>query len=325
MAMRRRVVAALLATGCILAASGRAARAEDPEAAFETRVRPVLAGTCFKCHGGEKTSGGLRVDSREALLKGGDSRPGGRAGRPGGEPARPGGPPRSTRTSRCRRARGCPTTSRPTSPPGSSRARSGRRRPGRAGFALAAALGVRAGPRRRAAGRRPVRLGPIPIDRFLAGALASRGADAGRPADKRTLIRRLTFDLTGLPPTPEEVDAFLADDVARTPSSGSSTGCWPRRTTASAGAGTGSTSPATPTPPGDNADYPVPEAWRYRDYVIDAFNADKPYDQFVREQLAGDLLAGRRPAASVRRAGRRHRVPRPVAGATRRPRTSSGT
>src|SRR3954447_11431548 len=73
--MRRRVVAAFLAMGSIVATSGRAARAEDPEAAFETRVRPVLAGTCFPCHGGRKTSGGLRVDSREALIKGGNSGP----------------------------------------------------------------------------------------------------------------------------------------------------------------------------------------------------------------------------------------------------------
>src|SRR4051794_26498729 len=82
-AMRRRVVATLLAMGSIVATSGRAARAEDPEAAFETRVRPVLAGTCFPCHGGEKTSGGLRVDSREALVKGGDSGPAVVPGDPG--------------------------------------------------------------------------------------------------------------------------------------------------------------------------------------------------------------------------------------------------
>src|SRR3954469_6938017 len=81
--MRRRVVAALLATGCALAASPRVATAEDPEAAFETRVRPVLAGTCFPCHGGKKTSGGLRVDSREALIKGGDSGPAVVPGDPG--------------------------------------------------------------------------------------------------------------------------------------------------------------------------------------------------------------------------------------------------
>ncbi len=76
---------------------------------------------------------------------------------------------------------------------------------------------------------------------------------------------------------------------------------------------------------GDNADYPVPEAARYRDYIIDAFNTDKPYDQFVREQLAGDLLARQGRRRPIRRADRRHRVPGASRGGTRRLRSSSGT
>ena len=73
----------------------------------------------------------------------------------------------------------------------------------------------------------------------------------------------------------------------------SSTGCWPRRSSASAGAGTGSTWPATPSRAARAVNFAYPHAWRYRDYVIAAFNADKPYDQFIREQLAGDLLAAK--------------------------------
>ena len=115
-----------------------------------------------------------------------------------------------------------------------------------------------------------------------------------RSADRATLIRRASLDVTGLPPAPEEVDAFAADNstnafakvVDRLLSSPHYGERWARHwldvvryadTT------------------GDTADYPVGLAWRYRNYVIDAFNADKPYDEFLREQIAGDILAEQGP------------------------------
>ena len=85
------------------------------------------------------------------------------------------------------------------------------------------------------------------IDRFILAGLEAKGLRPTPPADRRTLLRRATFDLTGLPPTPEEIDAFLAD-ARRMRSPGSWIDCWPRRLMASDGAGTGSTSSATPTP-----------------------------------------------------------------------------
>jgi hypothetical protein len=110
-------------------------------------------------------------------------------------------------------------------------------------------------------------------------------------ADKLTLLRRATFDLTGLPPTPEEIDAFLKDDSGRafekvadrllaSPGFGER---WGRHwlDVARYGDSTGS-----------SRNVPYPQAWRYRNYVIDTFNNDKPYDQFLREQIAGDLLPG---------------------------------
>ena len=108
-------------------------------------------------------------------------------------------------------------------------------------------------------------------------------------ADRRVLIRRVTFDLTGLPPTPEEIDAFLADAsptafekvvdrLLASPAYGERWGRYWLDVAHYADTA------------GETADFPVPQAYRYRDYVIDAFNADKPYDQFVREQIAGDLL-----------------------------------
>ena len=113
------------------------------------------------------------------------------------------------------------------------------------------------------------------------------------PADKRTLIRRVTFDLTGLPPTPEEIDAFLADDrpdafarlVDRLLASPAYGERWGRHWLDVARYADSN---------GLDENVAHGNAWRYRDYVVAAFNRDKPFDQFVVEQLAGDLLPGRR-------------------------------
>jgi hypothetical protein len=135
-----------------------------------------------------------------------------------------------------------------------------------------------------------------PIDRVIQAALERRGLAPGPEADKRTLIRRLSFDLIGLPPAPEDVAAFRADRapdayeklVGRLLASPQFGERWARhwldlvRFAETAG---------------HEYDYDIPNAYRYRDYVIRAFNADLPYDQFVIEQIAGDLLAAprRRP------------------------------
>jgi hypothetical protein len=126
-----------------------------------------------------------------------------------------------------------------------------------------------------------------PIDRVIRAELARHGLKPQPRADKRTLIRRVTFDLVGLPPTPDEVAAFLADESPE---------AWPRvvdRLLASPQYGerwgrhwidvvryadTG----------GFEADHLYPSAWKYRDYVIRSLNADKPFDRFLQEQIAGD-------------------------------------
>jgi hypothetical protein len=135
-----------------------------------------------------------------------------------------------------------------------------------------------------------------PIDQFILARLDERGLAPVPDADRATLLRRVTFDLHGLPPTPEELDAFRADPapdafpkvVERLLASPRYGERWGRHWLDVA---------RYADTAGDNADYPVPEARLYRDYVIDSFNADKPYDQFVREQLAGDLIARDGPAA----------------------------
>src|SRR5207253_2225230 len=127
-----------------------------------------------------------------------------------------------------------------------------------------------------------------PLDRFILAKLEQKGLSPAPAADKRTLIRRATFDLTGLPPTAEEIDEFLADDspaafahlvdrLLKSPQYGER---WGRqwldvvRYADTSGI--------------DNMIYRY--GYRYRDYVVRAFNEDKPYDQFIIEQLAGDLL-----------------------------------
>ena len=267
----------------------------DAEAFFEAKVRPLLADRCFKCHGEKKQNGGLRLDRRESLLAGGD----------GGPAVVPGDPEKSLLIRAVRH-----THESLKMPPD-------RRLPDDAVADLAA--WVKAGavwpasrnsPRPDAAAAnhwafRPVRKPSPPavrdaswpkgdIDRFVLAELEANGLKPAPPADKRTLIRRVTFDLTGLPPTPEEIDAFLKDEspdafakvVDRLLASPRYGERWGRHWLDVA---------RYADTAGDNADYPVPEVRRYRDYVIDSFNADKPFDRFVVEQLAGDILAQRGP------------------------------
>lgn len=138
------------------------------------------------------------------------------------------------------------------------------------------------------------------LDRFILAELERRQLQPARPADKQTLIRRVTFDLIGLPPTPDEIDAFLADNspqafrtvverLLASPHYGERWGRYWLDVVRYADTA------------GDNSDFPIPQMYRYRNWVIEAFNRDLPYDQFVREQLAGDLLGGETTEAARER------------------------
>jgi len=272
----------------------RAGADESRETFFELKIRPVLATTCLPCHGGKKTESGLKVDSRESLLRGGDRGPAIVAG----------DADHSLLVQAIRQ-----THEDVKMPP--------KRRLSDevvGDFATWIAAGavwpadqIRTAPRQAGRSTRhwafervkvvqppfdPTGWSERPVDRFVAARRRAAGLRPVRRADTRTLIRRVTSDLTGLPPTPAEVAEFLQDDapdayvrvVERLLASPRYGERWGRhwmdvvRYADTAG---------------DNADYPVPEAARYRDYIIDSFNHDKPYDQFVREHLAGDVLAGR--------------------------------
>ncbi len=137
-----------------------------------------------------------------------------------------------------------------------------------------------------------------PVDQFIDDELVNVLLSAGPRADRRTLIRRLTFDLHGLPPTPEEIQTFLDDTsptaykqlVERLLASPRYGERWGRHwLDVTRYADTN----------GFSNDFERPNAWRYRDYVIRAFNEDKPYDQFVREQVAGDELYPDNPEALI--------------------------
>ena len=127
------------------------------------------------------------------------------------------------------------------------------------------------------------------IDRFILAKLEAKNITPAAPADKLALLRRVTFDLTGLPPTKEEIASFLADAspkayekvVDRLLASPRYGERWARHWLDVARYADST---------GNDEDHRYPHAWRYRDYVIDAFNRDVPYDQFVREQIAGDLM-----------------------------------
>jgi hypothetical protein len=133
------------------------------------------------------------------------------------------------------------------------------------------------------------------VDHFILGRLEAQGLHPVADADRRTLIRRLYFDLLGLPPSPAQVEAFVADrsdkawetlvdELLASPHFGER---WGRHWLDVARYAEST---------GKERNHTYPEAWRYRNYVIDALNADVPYDQFIREQIAGDLLPSASPA-----------------------------
>src|SRR6202035_3401526 len=132
-----------------------------------------------------------------------------------------------------------------------------------------------------------------PIDPFILAKLEERGLSPASPADKRTLLRRATFDLIGLPPTVAEMEAFLADDsqdafarvVDRLLASPQYREHWARHWL----------DIVRYTDSFDSRGDDVPESYRYRDWVVNALNADMPYDRFIENQIAGDLLPAVKP------------------------------
>jgi hypothetical protein len=267
---------------------------QSPSEFFQREVQPLLKKNCISCHGASP-KGGLRMDSREALLKGGKS----------GAAVIPGDPEKSLLIKAVRYQH-----EKLKMPPKKALSKSQVATLVRwvaEGVAWdipepTAVTAFEVDPELRnfwsfqpvVAPEVPRVTEPAwnrnPVDAFIFSRIKKEGLQPARPASKRVLLRRATYDLIGLPPSRQEMADFLADDsprafekvVDRLLASRHYGERWGRhwldvvRYADTAG---------------DAADYPVPEAYKYRNYVIDAFNQDKPYDQFVKEQLAGDLLA----------------------------------
>ena len=291
-----------LAVGLMGGSGGWNSAAAAESIDFAGRVAPLLAAKCGSCHGPEDAESGFRVDLREQAIAGGDS------GSVGIVPGKPEQSELFVRVSTADEELLMPADGEPLSADEQALIKdwiaAGAVWPDE--MQSLAALLPEAGPKPlkgqnhwafQPLTRLPVPPAPhgtAPIDAFLAAKLAAAGLAMNPEADPRTLIRRVSFDLIGLPPSPEEIAAFedacraaggvegpyggLIDRLLVSPHYGER---WARhwldvvRFAESHGF---------------EMNRVRPNAWPYRDWVIESLNADKPYDQFVREQLAGDQL-----------------------------------
>ncbi len=292
-----------------LLAAGVSPAQDERIAFFEKKIRPALEEHCLACHSAKlaEPMGGLRLDSREAVLRGGANGPALVAGKPEQslivkalgykEPTLkmpPTGklPDRVIEDFRYWIARGA-SDPRAGEPRERAAQPSGPGTPieeGRSWWAFQ--------PLREYAAPQTRRLGwsRRKIDAFVLAKLEENGLQPSPEVDRRTLIRRVSFDLTGLKPTYEEVELFAADEspdayaklIERLLASPRYGERWGRHWLDVARW-------AEDHPTRESTNQPHPYAWRYRDWVIEAFNADIPYDRFIRMQFAADLMPGFEP------------------------------
>ena len=304
--MRRRFLTTICLTA-IAGASSVLVRAQEQATAidaaslefFEKKIRPVLAERCLTCHGETKQKASLRLDSRESVLKGGETGPAAVPGKPAEsllvEAIHYGGalqmPPKSRLPEKEVVAltkwveMGLPwpkETIARTSDTGSKPA-----------FDLQARRKAHWAWQPIKTAQPPEVSDPSwpngPVDRFILAKLDAKGLKPALEAGRVTLIRRLAFDLTGLPPTTAEVDAFVDDKradayerlVGRLLSSPRYGERWARHWLDLV---------RYAETRGHEFDPAIPNAWQYRDYLVRALNADVPYDAFLTEHLAGDLM-----------------------------------
>lgn len=295
-------------------AQSDAATPDLPPAAvafFEKKIRPVLASECYECHRadlGRKVRGGLVLDTRDGTRAGGDS----------GPVIVPGDPARSLLIQALKHGDDLAMPPKKKLDAEVIRdfeewVKMGAPDPRKDGKVVRKGIDLEEG-KKHWSFQPPRKATPPEVkneawprtdaDRFLLAALEAKGLSPVADADARTLLRRLTFDLIGLPPEPAEVEAFVADVAARSPAAALESAAerllssrqfgekWARHwlDVARFAETTGKT-----------VNFNYPHAWRYRDYVIGAFNSDKPYDQFIKEQIAGDLMKSDEPAVQAER------------------------
>ena len=291
-APRLGLAVAVLAAGLLFEA-----RASDD---FEKHIRPLLVEKCQSCHGPEKNKGGLRLDSRAAMLKGGDTGPAVVPGKAAdsllikaiGYMGELKMPPKGKLTDK---EIGLV----------SAWINSGAPWPDSGNASQAQTASTITRKQREWWAFQPVkrpeapRIEPRPenpIDAFIRAKIDAAGLKPAPPADKRALLRRVTFDLIGIPPTPGELDDFQKDDspgalekvVDRLLASPAHGQRWARHwldVARYADYHDGN-------PKARNPVCEPLEAWRYRDWVVHSLNSDLPFNRFIMQQIAGDLLAG---------------------------------
>jgi hypothetical protein len=252
---------------------------------FESHVRPLLIKHCYECHSEAKTQGGLGLDDRDSMTRGGDSGPAIVPGHPDDSPLiravrhedlkmPPSGPLPEADIQRLVEwiRMGAPDPRHVAPKVGGMNAEEAKT------WWAFQPIPVQ-----------PTRLSPDAIDTAIEADYLRQGLEPSPPADPRALLRRVTYDLTGLPPTPEGMRAYVSDAspeafrravdlLLESPAYGAH---WGRhwldvvRYADTAG---------------ENTDRPLVHAWRYRNWVLSAIHNDMPYDQFVRMQIAGDLF-----------------------------------
>ncbi len=298
----------LIGLGCGFTIHSAAAQDFD---FFEKKIRPMLAEHCYQCHSQQsgKTEGGLRLDTRAGWLKGGETGPAIVPGEPEKSPLikavrssdkDPRMPPKDHRLAEAQIADLVAWVKMGAPDPRTNEVQRA--------AAVASKPSIDFAEARKAWAFHPPKTPLVPrvkngtwprspIDHFILAKLEQQDLLPASAAGRRTLIRRASFDLTGLPPTPGEIDDFLADPSADafakvvdrllgSPHYGER---WARhwldvaRYTDSFDAR------------GIGGEGDVPEAYRYRDWVVQAFNGDLPYDQFILNQFAGDLLPADAP------------------------------
>jgi hypothetical protein len=290
------------AVAALLAAQGLLAADNDAQgiAFFESRIRPVLVKSCYQCHSAAapKVRAGLLLDTRDGIRKGGD-----------GGPAVVPGDAEASLLLKAIRHDGLQMPPKENLPESVVAdfvqwVKMGAPDP-RAGKAATYRAMTLEESRDFWSFKRPARV-PLPrvrdgdwprgdIDRYVLAGLEAKGLRPVADAERRVLVRRLYLDLIGLPPAPEELAAALGDEASdwlekladrllQSPHFGER---WGRHWLDVARFAESN---------GKEDDFAFEHAWRYRDYVIAAFNKDKPYDRFIREQVAGDLLQADDPA-----------------------------
>jgi mono/diheme cytochrome c family protein len=299
-------LSAVIALGCFaFHARAREAAAQTAAVNFERDIRPLLHARCVECHGPEKQKSGLRLDTKAGAMRGGASGPSIVPGKSGeselirrvssadkNEMMPPIGERLSAREIALLRAW---IDAGAVWPEVEKTAAAEARRADKATWWSLQPIKTIEPPMPAAI---PAEWSNSAIDRFIFAKLAERGLAPNPPSDRRALIRRVSYDLTGLPPSPEEVEAFVADSDPRayeklvdrllaSPRYGEQ---WGRHWLDVARFGESK---------GFEQNHILNNLWPYRDYVIRSFNEDKPFNRFIVEQLAGDVAGKGDPSVEV--------------------------